>query len=152
MSQTFKHSLIIFFAGCCYGFVVPLVRVAYSLGLTPQQTSTTQYVYSLLTLAIIVLIGFRRKIPLKAIPKLLLIGVAAAGVSMSYYMALELLSAATALTLLFQFVWMGVLWQAIRERKLPRTITLVSVFVILIGTLFATEIIGGNNTIGSTSD
>jgi drug/metabolite transporter (DMT)-like permease len=138
MSQTLKHSLIIFLAGTGYGFMIPLARSAFSAGFEPAQITVAQYLVSATLMGSIVAIASRRKMPIKTIIKLLGVGVLAAGVSVFYYRALELLPSAPAVTLLFQFVWMGVAVQAIRERKLPEPITIIAVVVIMLGTVLAT--------------
>jgi drug/metabolite transporter (DMT)-like permease len=45
------------------------------------------------------------------------------------------------LTLLFQFSWMGVVLEAIVNRRLPGKLTVLAIVVILIGTLFSTDVV-----------
>ena len=133
-----------FAAGVCYGLNIPFVRIIHDNGFATAEIMVLQYIVGVTTLGIIVVLFFRRKISLKAVLRLLGVGVLAAGVSFSYYQALALLPSATAVTLLFQFVWMGVVWQVIRERKLPPLTTIISMFVIMAGTVLATGIVGNN--------
>jgi drug/metabolite transporter (DMT)-like permease len=118
--------------------MIPLARSAFAGGFLPGQITVAQYLVSMLLMGSIVLVASRRKMPAKTIIKLLGVGVLASGVSIFYYRSLELLPSAPAVTLLFQFVWMGVAVQALRERKLPKPLTIISVAVIMIGTFFAT--------------
>jgi drug/metabolite transporter (DMT)-like permease len=141
MPQTLKHSIIIFLAGICYGLMIPLARAAFALGFDASHITATQYLVSSLIMATFVLLVSRRKMSVKTIIKLAGVGVLASGISIFYYRALELLPSATAVTLLFQFVWMGVLVQAFRERKLPKLLTVVSVITIMVGTFFATGLV-----------
>ncbi|MCL1891332.1 MAG: DMT family transporter [Coriobacteriia bacterium] len=141
MSKTLRYSLIMFAAGCCYGVVVPLVRVIYAQGISPTQVLGLQYFLGSLALALVVLIFFRRKVAPKALLQLLGVGFLAAGVSFFYYQAISLIPSATALTLLFQFVWMGVVVQAVRERTFPPAMTIISVLVIMLGTILATGVL-----------
>ncbi|MDR2107840.1 MAG: DMT family transporter [Coriobacteriales bacterium] len=141
MPQTLKHSLIIFAAGVVYGLMIPLARAAFTGGFTVAQIAVAQYLAAALLMGVVVVIASRRRIPLRTVAQLLGVGVLASGVSIFYYRALELLPSATAVTLLFQFVWMGVVVQALREHALPRIWTLLSVVVIMTGTIFATGLV-----------
>ncbi|MDR1183535.1 MAG: EamA family transporter, partial [Coriobacteriales bacterium] len=87
----------------------------------------------------------RRRVSLKQAFQLGGVGIVAAGVSFGYYHALALLSSAAAVTLLFQFVWMGVLLQAVIERRLPNRITVLSVVLVLGGTILAAGILEWNS-------
>jgi drug/metabolite transporter (DMT)-like permease len=100
-----------------------------------------QYLVGVLALGLVVACFSRRRISLRQVLQLAGVGVVAAGVSFGYYHALALLSSAEAITLLFQFVWMGVLLQAILERKLPDRMTVLSVVLVLGGTVLAAGIL-----------
>lgn len=52
-----------------------------------------------------------------------------------------LLPSSAALTLLFQYVWISVLIECIHKRKLPTLSSVISIAVILIGTVFATGLL-----------
>ncbi len=138
MPEKLKYSLIMFLAGSCYGFVVPLVRTAQSEGFHTGDIMVTQYLVAAALLGSICLIFSRRKITLKDALKLMGVGIAAAGVSFCYYQSLERLSPATSLTLLFQFVWMGMAVQAIRTRTLPKSSAVLTVIIIVGGAVLAT--------------
>jgi drug/metabolite transporter (DMT)-like permease len=118
--------------------MVPLVRMIYALGFGPAEVMVTQYVFATAALALIVAVFSRRRVPAATVLKLMGVGVLAAGASFGYYRALELLPSVSAVTLMFQFVWMGVVVQAVRERAMPPVTTVVSVLVIMGGTLLAT--------------
>jgi drug/metabolite transporter (DMT)-like permease len=137
MSKTLKYSFIVFIGGACYGAMVPLVHTAYASGFTTAQVMAIQYFLGALLLALAVLVFSRHKLTLKQAFQLLGLGMIAAGVSFGYYHALALLSSAAALTLLFQFAWMGVLLQALLERKLPDRMTLLAVVLVFVGTFLA---------------
>ncbi|MDR1713820.1 MAG: DMT family transporter [Coriobacteriales bacterium] len=137
MSQTLKNSLLVFIAGVAYGVMVPLVRGAYTAGFTTMDVMAAQYLFAALALALVALLFFRSRITPKALFQLLGLGVVSCGVSFGYYHALDYLPAATAVTLLFQFVWMGVALQAIIERRLPSRPTWIAVALIFVGTFLA---------------
>jgi drug/metabolite transporter (DMT)-like permease len=132
---------MVFAGGWCYGVMVPLVRIAHSMGYDSTQIMIAQYFVGICALGLAVALLSRRRVTAAQILKLAGVGVVAAGVSFGYYNALSLLPSAAALTLLFQFVWMGVLLQAIRERRLPRRLTVASVILVLLGTVLAAGIL-----------
>ncbi|MCL1879290.1 MAG: DMT family transporter [Actinomycetia bacterium] len=138
--STLKYSLCVFLGGCTYGIMVPLVRMAQDAGFGTMDIIAAQYLFAVLFLGAFVLLFVRRRIKLRQAAELAGLGVIACGVSFGYYHALEALPAATAVTLLFQFAWMGVALQAIVERKLPSRLTLLAVGMIVIGTFLATGV------------
>jgi drug/metabolite transporter (DMT)-like permease len=140
MPKTLKNAFLVFAGGWCYGIMVPLVRVAHSLGYDSTQIMVVQYLVSVLTLGACVALFSRRHVTVAQMLKLGGVGVVASGVSFGYYNALALLSSAAALTLLFQFVWMGVLLEAIVERQLPNRMTVLAVVLVLSGTVLAAGI------------
>jgi drug/metabolite transporter (DMT)-like permease len=142
MPKTLKYSLIVFVGGCAYGVMVPLVRSAFAAGFDTVHVLITQYLFASIFLGIIVVLFSRKRIDAKSVLKLLAVGLLSAGVSFCYYHALNRLPAATAVTLLFQFAWMGVVFQAIAERKLPSKITVLSVLIIMAGTPLAAGTFG----------
>lgn len=138
MPQKLKYSIIMFLAGSSYGIVVPLVRTAHHKGFSTTDVMLTQYLIAALALLLIVLAFFRRRVQLKDALKLMGVGISAAAVSFFYYQSLERLSAATSLTLLFQFVWMGMVVQAVRTRTLPKPAAFFTVIFVVIGAVLAT--------------
>lgn len=139
-----------FLAGCCYGIEIPAVRIIYAQGFSTAEVMVFQYGVGVVLLVVIVALFSRQKTPLKAMLKLCCVGVVAAGVSFSYYRALDLLPSATAVTLLFQTVWMGAVVQAVRDRKLPNITIVLSIIVVMAGTVLATGVLEGG-TEGSSS-
>lgn len=74
--------------------------------------------------------------------KLLLMaaGTSTAATGLVYYESLRYIPASLAIVLLFQFTWISILVQAVRERKRPSKAMLGAVAVLLGGTLLATGI------------
>ncbi|MDR1013986.1 MAG: DMT family transporter [Coriobacteriales bacterium] len=146
MSKTLKNALLVFAGGWCYGVMVPLVHVAHSMGYDTLQIMVAQYLVGALALGLAVALFSRRRVPLGQALRLAGVGAVAAGTSFGYYHALALLSSAAALTLLFQFVWMGVLLQAVLERKPPDRMTALSMVLVLGGTVFAAGLLEWNES------
>lgn len=72
--------------------------------------------------------------------KLMGLGALTCLTSILYCYAMSVLPAPVALTLLFQFTWLGLLWQTVMTRRPPRVLQVVSALVIVFGTVFASGV------------
>ena len=149
MPERLKYSLIMFLAGCSYGFMVPLVKTAQYAGFSTGQIMVSQYIVAITVLILGCLIFSRVKVGLKDAVKLMGMGMVAASVSFFYYQSLQLLTPAMSLTLLFQFVWMGMVVQAVRTKTRPKPATVATVMFVVVGAVFATGILDEGVTIES---
>lgn len=146
------NSLIVFVGGSCYGIVASVVKLAYDAGFTSAQVMASQSFVAFVLLATIVvgsrILGFGPK-PLtwRQRAKFTAMGFVTAGTSLFYYFALTVLDASVAITLLFQFTWMGLVFQSATTRKAPPPSSIIAALVILVGTLFASGVVG-NGSIG----
>jgi drug/metabolite transporter (DMT)-like permease len=61
--------------------------------------------------------------------------------SVFYYMAVKYIPVSIAIVLLMQTVWIGVLLEMLLEKKIPSKQKIVSVVIVLIGTLLATDLL-----------
>ena len=138
-----------FSAGCTYGLVVPLIKTAQYEGFSTGQIMVTQYAVASAVLLVACLLFSRIKVGLKDALKLLGLGVVSASVSFFYYQSLMLLTPAMSLTLLFQFVWMGMVVQAVRTRTLPKPVTAITVLLVAVGAVLATGILDEGVTLES---
>ncbi|MBR5259416.1 MAG: DMT family transporter [Eggerthellaceae bacterium] len=137
MDKTLTYALLVFLAGSSYGFLVPVIKVAESAGVHVADFLPLQY---LLAFFIMGAVTVARRIPF-ATPRefvtLAAVGLFTSCTSLCYYRAVAMLPSAVALTLLFQFVWIGVVLDAVATRKLPDRTTLIAVVIVLLGTAFA---------------
>jgi drug/metabolite transporter (DMT)-like permease len=138
MNATLRHSLLIFVSGLSYGLIVPLFTFAYATGATPVEVLASEYVISIAVLAVYVGLFKRTHINRRQLLQLLGCGVVSTGSTICYSTALQLLPPNVAITLLFQFSWMGVVLEAVSQRRAPRAYEVLAVVVIVVGTLFAT--------------
>ena len=144
ISTTFTNSVLIFIAGSSYGFIVPVIKTANENGIFPSTVLPLQY---LIALVASLIFGLGRRIEWSSPKKLCemaILGIFTGGTSICYYTAVTLLPSSAALTLLFQYVWISVLIECIHKRKLPTLSSVVSIAVILIGTVFATGLLDGD--------
>ena len=140
MDKTLTYALIVFVAGSSYGFLVPIIKTANAQGVFPADFLPLQY---LLAFAIMLAVTLARRIPRPSprdFARLAAVGILTSCTSLCYYRAVTLLPSAVALTLLFQFVWIGVVVNAVAERRPPSRTTLAAVGIVLVGTVFAAGI------------
>ena len=144
--------LLVFLGGCCYGPSSPTIKLAYGAGFSANDVVMSQYFYGWLVLFVLVAGGFGLRLlhrrsdtshwtVMRAL-RLVATGAAIALVSVCYCFSLQSVPASVSVILLFQFTWIGVIIQALAERKLPSRHTLVAVLFLIFGTIFAAGLIG----------
>lgn len=141
ISTTFTNSVLIFIAGSSYGFIVPVIKTANENGIFPSTVLPLQYLIALVASLIFVLVRRIKWSSPKKLCEMAVLGIFTGGTSICYYTAVTLLPSSAALTLLFQYVWISVLIECIHKRKLPTLSSVISIAVILIGTVFATGLL-----------
>lgn len=147
-SSRLRYSLIVFAGGACYGIIGSVVKLAYGDGFTFPQVTCTQTVFALATFLLLALFdklrGFRRvRLSWKERLQLGAMGLVSAGTTTFYYLSLSMLPASVAIALLFQFTWMGLVFEVATTRARPHGASLVSVAVILGGTVLASGLAEG---------
>ncbi|WP_289666043.1 EamA family transporter [Flavobacterium panacagri] len=129
-----------------YGMLATFVKMAYSEGYTTAEVTTSQFIYGITG---ILLINLFQRIKnknktIKATPKnifsLMLAGTSLGMTSLFYYLAVKYIPVSIGIVLLMQTVWMGVLLEMILEKKLPSKQKVIAVFIVLFGTVLATNI------------
>lgn len=152
-----RGSLYVFLGGCCYGVLSTFVKLAYGEGYTMGQVVFIQYLLgTLLILCTVLFMKNRRKHsqaaynspsiePGKSNSKqrfrLIGVGAVAALTGILYYAALHYISASLAILMLFQFTWIGVLAEAILQRKWPSVEKVLALLFLIVGTVFATGVL-----------
>ena len=148
-SLRLRYSLVVFAGGACYGIIGSVVKLAYGDGYSFPQVTCTQTVFALATFLLLALIdrlrGFRRmRLSWKQRAQLAAMGLVSAGTTTFYYLSLSLLPASVAIALLFQFTWMGFIFEVFCTRQRPHAASLAAVAVILLGTVFASGLAEGS--------
>ncbi|MBE9913832.1 EamA family transporter [Paenibacillus donghaensis] len=138
----FKYSLLILIGACSYGILSSIMKLGMHEGFTVNQMLGGQYVFGWTFLLILMLVFSRKKLTLKQWLSLLAVGITMSGTSIFYGKAVERLPASIAVVLLFQFTWIGVLLEAAADRRAPSKSKIVSIFILIAGTLLAGGIIG----------
>ena len=117
--KKWNYALIVFLGGCCYGILSTFVKLAYAAGFSVAEVTGAQYLFGTLITWILVLFTRKYKVTRVQAIKLLLSGIPFGLTGIFYYQALQTINASLAIILLFQFVWIGTLFETIIYKKKP---------------------------------
>jgi drug/metabolite transporter (DMT)-like permease len=139
--KTWHYALIVLIGGCCYGALSTFVKLAYSAGFTSSEVTGSQFLMGTLLIWIAALFSKKKKLTLPKIGKLLISGIPLGLTSLFYYQSLQSLNASLAIIFLFQFVWIGSLFEWVFYKKAPTREKVVSIGILVIGSILASGII-----------
>lgn len=146
-NSVLKGVFLVGLGATSYGMLATFVKIAYGEGFTTPEVTIAQFVYGILGMLIINSYQKAKmgneviKASKKNIFQLMLAGTSLGLTSLFYYLAVKYIPVSIAIVLLMQTVWMGVLFEMILEKKIPSTQKILSVFIVLIGTTLATNLI-----------
>ncbi|MDO4849696.1 MAG: DMT family transporter [Coriobacteriia bacterium] len=137
-----RSAALVCLGGACYGFNATAYKLAYGMGFSAAQIAAAQMWCSFMLYAILfageALQGRERsRIGRLTAAKLFGAGCTTCCTSIFYTYAMSVLPMPLALTLLFQFTWIGTLIQTISTRKMPAINQVASAVIIMFGTVFA---------------
>ena len=137
-----KYSALVFAGGASYGIMATTVKFALADGFQWTQVAASQPLFGTLLFAVaLAVLALAGKRPVRLSPRgvlrLLGLGLTTCTTCVLYNFALTKLSVAVAITLLFQFTWIGVIIQIVVTRRRPNTAELAAAAIILGGTLLA---------------
>ena len=144
-TDTLKYSGIVFLAGASYGAQATTVKITYAAGFTWTQVVASQALFAALLFAAALLVQRARGTRLVALSPKQVLALVGLGLNtcigtVLYNYALTLLPVSVAITLLFQFTWMGIVVQLVVMRRRPRAAEAAAAVVILGGTLLASRV------------
>ena len=145
-NKVLKGVALVGLGATSYGMLATFVRLAYDKGFTTAEVTTSQFIYGIL--GILLINSFQKikkgttvvKATTRNVFQLMLAGTSLGMTSVFYYLAVKYIPVSIAIILLMQTVWMGVLIEMILDKKAPSKLKIVSVIIVLIGTLLATNI------------
>jgi drug/metabolite transporter (DMT)-like permease len=146
-NKVLKGVFLVAFGATSYGMLATFVKMAYNEGYTTAEVTTSQFVLGILGILLINLFqkiknkNTAQKASKQNIFHLMLAGTSLGMTSVFYYLAVKYIPVSIGIVLLMQTVWMGVLLEMILEKKIPSTQKIVSVVIVLIGTVLATNLI-----------
>jgi drug/metabolite transporter (DMT)-like permease len=144
-SNLLKGGIFIALGASCYGMLGTFVKMAYHEGYSTAEVTLSQFLLGFVGLFILTL--FRKQAFVKktagvnGIFKLIIAGTSLGLTSVFYYMAVRYIPVSVGIVLLMQAVWMSVVLEMILHKKLPGLRKIVSVLIILAGTILATNVL-----------
>ena len=150
-NNVLKGVFLVGLGATSYGMLATFVKMAYGEGYTTAEVTSSQFVFGII--GILLINAFQRnrnnnsavKASKKNIKQLMLAGTSTGLTSIFYYLAVKFdIPVSIAIVLLMQTVWIGVLLEWFLEKKVPSTVKIISVIIVLIGTAFATNLINSD--------
>lgn len=148
-----KGSILVALGASSYGMLATFVKMAYDEGFTTAEVTLSQFLLGFTGLFILTLFRKKEVVPqekvadFRSILKLIAAGTSMGLTSIFYYMAVQYIPVSVGIVLLMQTVWMGVILEMILHRKLPGLRKTGAVFIILAGTVLATNLLTQSVTI-----
>lgn len=147
-NTTLKGVLLVALGATSYGMLATFVKMAYGEGYTTAEITFSQFAFGIIGMLIINLFlknkrkASSEKATKKNISQLMLAGSSTGLTSIFYYLAVKFdIPVSIAIVLLMQTVWMGVVLESILDKKLPSLIKITAVFIVLVGTALATNLL-----------
>ncbi|WP_301108797.1 EamA family transporter [Sporosarcina sp.] len=139
--KPWMYPLLVIIGASCYGILSTIIKLAIQDGFTASEAVTSQY-YTGFLLALIIFLIARRGIPkLRGSFPVLIAGLFTAITGTVYGKSIEYMPASLAVVLLFQFTWIGMLYECIAVRRLPKKSEAVSLVFLFGGTILAAGLI-----------
>lgn len=146
MVKSNKGVLYILIGASFFGFTPIFAKLGFGFGYTLGQINIVQMLISFLVLWSLTI--FKRSsfkgLNKKNIPQIMVTGCFIGLTSIFYYGSMQYLPASLAIILMFQFVWIGIILEWIFSKIKPAPITILSIFLILVGVFFASNFIDGD--------
>ena len=132
-----------------YGMLATFVKKAYQDHFSTAEVTIAQYLLGIICLSFMVFINRKNQKPLEKgdFSKLFLAGISFGLTSVLYYISIRFVNASIGVVLLMQSVWIGVVIEAFRLKKIPELKKIIAVIVVLIGTLLATNALNSTESL-----
>jgi drug/metabolite transporter (DMT)-like permease len=146
-NSVLKGVFLVGLGATSYGMLATFVKMAYEENYSTAEVTVAQFVLGIL--GILSINAFQKnrkgntvvKASRKNIFQLMLAGTSLGLTSVFYYLTVKYIPVSIAIVLLMQTVWMGVLLEMMLDKKRPSTQKIISVFIVLIGTVLATNLL-----------
>lgn len=148
-----KYILFVLAGACSFGLLSTFVKKAYESGFNVGDVVGSQNLFGVIMLWLLVFVTAKSakqsteshtfKVTRRQALSLMAVGTTTGLTGMLYYAALQYISASFAIILLFQFTWMGILLEAIVERKRPGKDKILSLIILFVGIIMASGYLGG---------
>ncbi|MBO1510921.1 EamA family transporter [Metabacillus bambusae] len=131
-----KYSSLVLLGACSYGILSVIVKLAYKQGFTVSKVIGSQYLFGFL-LMLVPFLFLKKSFTRKDVLSLIVAGITTSLTGLFYGKSLETLSASIAVVLLFQFTWIGIIIEALANRKAPSKEKICAMIILFIGTILA---------------
>lgn len=158
-----KGSILVGLGSASYGMLATFVKMAYKEGYSTAEVTSSQFTIGVIGLLLISMFSKRpgrnteetvlpgsKNSNWKSLLKLIFAGTAMGLTSTFYYLSVQYIPVSVGIVLLMQTVWMGVILEMILHKKRPGNRKLLSVFIILAGTILATNLLQSSIAINWT--
>ncbi|TKK64461.1 EamA/RhaT family transporter [Ilyomonas limi] len=155
-NKVLKGSIFIAVGASSYGMLATFVKIAYREGFSTADVTLSQFSLGFAGLFILTLLRKREPVSKTGIPgiksifKLIVAGTSLGLTSIFYYQAVQYIPVSVGIVLLMQTVWMGVIVEMVLHKKPPGLLNIISVFIILAGTILATNVLKQSVSINQT--
>ena len=139
----YRYPLLVFLGGACYGILSTIVKLAYAAGIDRSGVSSGQFFFGGLLLLIPAWRARPRQLTARQVLVMLAAGVPTGGTTLFYYHALVSVSASLAVVLLFQYIVIALVLEAILRRAWPARQKLAALVLLLPGSLLASGVLTG---------
>ncbi|MFS0576921.1 DMT family transporter [Sporosarcina sp. 179-K 3D1 HS] len=139
--KQWMYPLFVIIGASSYGILSTIIKLAILDGYTAAEAVTSQYFIGFVLALLIFAVTHR------SIPKfgggwtLVLAGLLTAITGTVYGQAVSYMPASLAVVMLFQFTWIGMLFDCVANRRLPKRIEVISLFFLFGGTILAAGVI-----------
>lgn len=146
-NKVLKGVFLVGLGATSYGMLATFVKLAYNENYTTAEVTTAQFVLGILGILLINLFQKKRKngtvikASRKNIFQLMLAGTSLGMTSVFYYLAVKYIPVSIGIVLLMQTVWIGVLLEWFLDKKAPSLRKILSVAIVLFGTVLATNLL-----------
>jgi len=138
--KSWLYIVLAFLGGVSFGVPSSFVKLAYQNGFDTADVVGAQFFFGASILWLISIFRMKTRTSLKTIGTLLLAGTPMTFTTLMYYQSLNYLDASIAIIILFQFTWMGVLGEWLIDKVRPTRGKIISIILLLIGSLLAVNI------------
>jgi drug/metabolite transporter (DMT)-like permease len=147
--QNIKYIIMVLLGGTMYGTMSSFVKLSYTRGFNAAELSFWQAMLAAIFLGICAIAtrkNSNRKLTKKGILPLILTGSAIGLTNFLYYESVSYIPASLAIIILMQFTWFSILLEWIIFSRKPSNVELLTVFLILIGTVMAGGVLEAEHT------
>jgi drug/metabolite transporter (DMT)-like permease len=132
-----RYVFLVLIGACSYGVMAIFIKFAFGAGFSPSEVSGAQLFFGAVLMSVMALLLSRQRFSFRHVLLLLPVSLMMACTSIFYHQSVNEVSASLAIVLLFQFTWIGVLIEALVNRKKPSPQQWVSLGLVGVGTVLA---------------